>query len=104
LRLVVRGPTGPVEAEAEITTFERPRRLGLRSLSGPARIVADCRLEPTTGGGTVVHLGLQIQLTGFLRFGEGMVRERLAKELPAVLGDLRTRIEAQTPPGASRAP
>jgi carbon monoxide dehydrogenase subunit G len=103
LRLLVRGPGPPVEAEAEITAFERPGRLGLRSLSGPAHIVADCQIEPSAAGGSLVRLRLQIELTGFLRFGEGMVRQRLGGELPAVLEDLRGRIEAQTAQSAGTA-
>jgi uncharacterized protein YndB with AHSA1/START domain len=97
VRVLVRGPAGPVEAEAEITTFERPRRLALRTLSGPARAVAECDLGQTDTGGTNVHLKLQLELTGFLRFGEGMVRDRLGRELPTLLEDLRARIEAETP-------
>ncbi len=96
VQVLVRGPAGPVEAEAEITTFERPRRLALRTLSGPARAVAECDLAPTDTGGTNVHLKLQLELTGFLRFGEGMVRGRLGRELPRLIEDLRARIEADT--------
>jgi carbon monoxide dehydrogenase subunit G len=98
LRLLVRGPGRPIEAEAEVTTFERPRRLALRTLSGPARVVADCDLEPNSAGGTQVRLKVQIELGGVLRFGEGMVRDRITRELPTLLEDLRARIEAETPP------
>ena len=93
LRLVLRGPTGPVEVLGELTAVERPSVLEARTSSGPAAVVARCELDPA-GDGTRIRLTASIELKGLLRFAEGTARGRIERDLPAALADLARRIES----------
>lgn len=98
LRLMGRGPMGRFEAVAEVTELVRPEVLALRSLSGPASVVAALRVSPL-GAGCRLAVRAEVGLTGGLRFAEGMVRSRVAKEAPAAMAALRDVIEREVPPG-----
>lgn len=100
LRLIGRGPMGRFEAEAEVTELERPEVLALRSLSGPASVVAVLRVAPS-GTGCRLAVRAEVGLSGGLRFAEGMVRGRVAKEAPAAMAALRDVIEREVPPGGA---
>ena len=101
IRLLVAGPGRDVDVDGEITELERPERLALRSLSGPAKLHAAVDFEPADGaaGGTRLKIHAELQPTGLLRFAEGMIRDRIGQELPGMLGDLRDRVERDIPPG-----
>jgi uncharacterized protein YndB with AHSA1/START domain len=102
IRLLVAGPGRDVDVDGEITELERPERLALRSLSGPATLQAAVDFERANDavGGTRLKIHAELQPTGLLRFAEGMIRQRIGQELPAMLGDLRDRVERDIPPGA----
>ena len=95
VRLVLRGPTGPVEVLGEVVTVERPSVLAVRTSSGPAAVEAGCALTPD-GDGTRVRVSASIALKGVLRFAEGVARGRIERDLPAALADLARRIESET--------
>jgi uncharacterized protein YndB with AHSA1/START domain len=91
-RLVFRGPTGPVEAAGEIVEFDRPRRIGLRSVSGPVDLNGGLDFEPTDGG-TRLRIRATIDPKGMLRFMEGMIKNTIEREIPAALESLRDQLE-----------
>jgi carbon monoxide dehydrogenase subunit G len=95
LRLVLRGPTGPIEVLVEIVAMERPALLALRTLSGPAAVEARCELRPE-GVGTRARFTAAIELKGLLRFAESAARTAIDRELPTALADLARRIESET--------
>ena len=95
LKLVLRGPTGPIDVLGEIDAIERPSLLALRTLSGPADVEARCELRPE-GVGTRARFTASIELKGLLRFAEGAARKTIERELPIALADLARRIESET--------
>jgi uncharacterized protein YndB with AHSA1/START domain len=95
VRLVLRGPTGPIDVLGEIVAIERPSLLALRTLSGPAAVEARCELLPE-GVGTRAKFTASIELKGLLRFAEGPARAAIDRELPIALADLARRIESET--------
>jgi uncharacterized protein YndB with AHSA1/START domain len=104
IRLVVAGPGRDVDVDGEITELVRPERLALRSLSGPAKLQAAVDFERVTEtpGGTRLKIHAELQPTGLLRFAEAVIRDRIGQELPAMLDDLRHRVEREVPPGRDR--
>ena len=97
LRFVLRGPAGPIEILGEIVAFDRPAAFAIQSLTGPADIVARCSLDVAgpDGSRTGLRLTGSFALKGFLRLAEGRARAVVAKELPAALADLASRIESE---------
>jgi uncharacterized protein YndB with AHSA1/START domain len=95
LRLVLRGPTGPIDVLGEIVAIERPSLLALRTLSGPATVDARCELRPQSAG-TRARFTASIELKGLLRFAESAARAAIDRELPIALADLARRIESET--------
>jgi uncharacterized protein YndB with AHSA1/START domain len=93
-RMIVRGPTGPIEATGEIVDFERPRRIGLQSLSGPVDLSGSLDFQPS-GGGTRLRIAASIEPKGMLRFMEAMIKGTIEKDLPAALESLRDHLERE---------
>jgi uncharacterized protein YndB with AHSA1/START domain len=104
IRLLVAGPGKDVDVDGEITELVRPERLALRSLTGPAKLLADVAFERASqaGDGTLLRIHVELQPTGLLRFAEGVIRDRIRQELPKLLSDLRDRVEREVPAGAAR--
>jgi uncharacterized protein YndB with AHSA1/START domain len=98
IRLLVAGPGKDVDVDGEITELERPERLALRSLTGPAKLQAAVVFERASeAGGTLLRIHAELQPTGLLRFAEGVIRDRIRQELPPMLSDLRERVEREIP-------
>jgi uncharacterized protein YndB with AHSA1/START domain len=98
IRLLVAGPGKDVDVDGEITQLERPERLALRSLTGPAKLQAAVVFERGDGpGDTLLKIHAELQPTGLLRFAEGVIRDRIRQELPPMLSDLRERVEREIP-------
>ncbi|HTC86375.1 MAG TPA: SRPBCC family protein [Candidatus Acidoferrum sp.] len=96
VRLVLRGPTGPIDILGEIVTFDRPTAFAMRSITGPAAIQARCTISQAgTSGDTRLRLNGSIELQGFLRFAEGQARKIVEREMPIAMADLARRIEGQ---------
>lgn len=96
-RIVIAGPGSDITATGEITELTPPTAIAFRTLDAPARLAARCHLVSVGPSRTEVQLAGQIELPGLLRFGEGMIRERIRREMPAVLADLRSRLERAIP-------
>jgi uncharacterized protein YndB with AHSA1/START domain len=98
IRLLVAGPGKDVDVDGEITQLERPERLALRSLTGPAKLQAAVVFERSNeAGGTLLKIHAELQPTGLLRFAEGVIRDRIRQELPPMLSELRERVEREIP-------
>lgn len=96
-RIVIAGPGTDIRATGEVTALVPPTSVAFRTLDAPARIVARCELMPRGTGSTELRLAATVELPGLLRFGEGMVRDRIRRELPTALHELRTRLEQAIP-------
>jgi carbon monoxide dehydrogenase subunit G len=69
-----------VHSELEVTEFDRPRRLMLKTLKGPVRFSVDHRLAEANGGTrlTVVAEG---KAGGLMRLGEPMLARTVEAEM-----------------------
>ena len=69
-----------VHSELEVTEFDRPRRLMLKTVNGPVRFTVDHRLAETDGGTrlTVVAEG---KAGGLMRLGEPMLARTVEAEM-----------------------
>ena len=98
IRLLVAGPRGQIQAAAVISEFHPPESLEVRSTSGPAAVRARVDLEQgSDGGATTLALHLEVQPLGLYRFGEGILRTAIQKELPGLLAELSRRVEDAIP-------
>ena len=93
-RMIVRGPTGPIEASGEIVEFERPRRIGLQGLSGPVDLNGSLDFEPSDSG-TRLRITASIEPKGMLRFMEAMIKGTVERDLPGTLESLRDHLERE---------
>ena len=99
IRLAVDGPTGPIDAEAEVAELRAPERLAFRTTKAPVDLVAAVDLVERGPASTELRLRARLVLPGMLRFAEGMVRKRIEQERTTLAMDLRRTIEDAIPPG-----
>ena len=99
-RLTIDGPGRTIAATGEITELEPATTIAFRTLDAPAGVRARCEIVPLAGARTELRLTASIELPGLLRFAEGVARDRIRRELPTALDELRTRLEAAVPIGA----
>ena len=98
IRLAVDGPTGPVDAEGEVTELSAPGRLAFRTTKAPVELAAAVDLLERSASSTELRLSARLVLPGMLRFAEGMVRKRIEQERATLATDLRRTIEDAIPP------
>jgi carbon monoxide dehydrogenase subunit G len=81
-----------VHSELEVTEFDRPRRLMLKTLKGPVRFTVDHRLVEADGGTrlTVVAEG---KAGGLMRLGEPMLARTVEAEMRKDFDRLKKLLE-----------
>jgi uncharacterized protein YndB with AHSA1/START domain len=99
IRIAVDGPTGPIDAEGEVTELRAPDRLAFRTTRAPVDLAAAVDLVERGPSSTELRLSGRLVLPGMLRFAEGMVRKRIAEDRATLALDLRRTIEDAIPPG-----
>ncbi|HET7725705.1 MAG TPA: SRPBCC family protein [Candidatus Limnocylindrales bacterium] len=100
-RLTIDGPGRTIRATAEITELEPATAIAFRTLDAPAGVRARCQLVPLAATRTELRLTASIELPGLLRFAEGVARDRIRREMPIALEELRRRLEASVASGGS---
>jgi len=81
------------DTELEVTAFEPPRRLTLRSLSGPINFTIDHELMGN-GGGTTIHFTAEAQPGAFLAFGKKLIAKKAEQEFRGDFARLKAILEA----------
>jgi carbon monoxide dehydrogenase subunit G len=81
-----------VHSELEVTEFDRPRQLTLKTLTGPVKFTVDHRLAEADGGTrlTVVAAG---KAGGLMRLGEPMLARTVEAEMRKDLDRLKELLE-----------
>ena len=81
-----------VHSELEVTEFDRPRRLMLKTLKGPVKFTVDHRLAEADGGTrlTVVAEG---KAGGLMRLGEPMLARTVEAEMQKDFDRLKGLLE-----------
>ncbi len=87
-----RGLGREVHSELEVTEFDRPHRLMLKTLKGPVRFTVDHRLAEADGGTrlTVVAEG---KAGGLMRLGEPMLARTVEAEMRKDFDRLKELLE-----------
>jgi hypothetical protein len=101
IRLVADVAGQRTDVDGTVTRLERPGHLGLVAKAGPADLEADVTITPTGDDACRVELVSTIRLGGFLRFAEGMVRNRVEAEAPAAAAAIKAWLESDEPSPAS---
>jgi uncharacterized protein YndB with AHSA1/START domain len=83
-----------VETVLEVTAYEPPERLTLRSLDGPVRFTVDHRLEEA-GGTTLLHFTGEAKPGGMLRFAGPVVESKARHEFRRDFDRLKHLLEAR---------
>jgi uncharacterized protein YndB with AHSA1/START domain len=97
IRLAIDGPTGPMDAEGQLTEIRAPEVVAFRTVKAPVDLDARCELVALDAATTRLRIAVRLSLPGMLRFAEGMVRKRIEQERAAAIDDLRVRLEAAIP-------
>ena len=95
-RLTIDGPGRTIAATGEVTELD-PSTIAFRTLDAPAGVRARCVLVPLDDARTELRLTAAIELPGLLRFAEGVARDRIRRDLPPALAELRRHIEMAVP-------
>lgn len=97
-RLRVAGIGPDVTATGQVIALDSPRLIALRTLDAPAGVEARVTLDDAGDASTRLAVAATIELTGMLRFAEGLVRDRIEREVPGALAELKARLEAGIAP------
>jgi uncharacterized protein YndB with AHSA1/START domain len=81
------------ETELEVTAFEPPRRLTLRSLSGPVNFTVDHELVEN-GDGTTIHFAAEAQQGAFLSLAKKVIAKKAEQEFRGDFARLKAILEA----------
>ena len=79
--------------ELEVTAFDPPRRLTLRTLQGPVKVDVDHRLE-SQGDGTVLHVVAEADPGSILRLAKPVLKRQAEHELRADFERLKELLES----------
>jgi uncharacterized protein YndB with AHSA1/START domain len=81
-----------VETELEVTAYDPPKRLTLRSLDGPVRFTVDHLLEEVDGT-TMLHFAGEAKPGGMLRFAGPVVESKARQEFRRDFDRLKELLE-----------
>jgi carbon monoxide dehydrogenase subunit G len=81
-----------VHSELEVTEFDRPRRLMLKTLKGPVRFTVDHRLAEADGG-TRLMVVVEGKASGLMRLGEPMLARTVEAEMRKDFDRLKELLE-----------
>ncbi len=79
----------------EVTEYEPPRHIKVKSTSGPVPITASHNFEPTAEGGTRVSLLGEAEVGGFFKLGEPIVGRMAQRQWETSYHNLKDVLEAQ---------
>jgi uncharacterized protein YndB with AHSA1/START domain len=78
--------------ELEVSAFDPPRRLTLRTISGPVKVDVDHRLE-TRGDGTLLHIVAEADPRFMLRFAKPVLERQAEREVRGDFDRLKQLLE-----------
>jgi carbon monoxide dehydrogenase subunit G len=82
-----------VHSELEVTEFDRPRRLTLKTLKGPVKFTVDHRLSEA-GGGTRLTVVAEGKAGGLMRLGEPLLARTVETEMQKDFERLKELLES----------
>ncbi|HEY5669446.1 MAG TPA: SRPBCC family protein [Anaerolineales bacterium] len=92
-RAVARFLGRSIEATSEITTWDPPNHHGFKVVSGPFPLEGGMKFV-SEGNGTKVTMDGQLEVGGFFKLAEGLVRKQLESQFVTNLEALKLLLEA----------
>jgi uncharacterized membrane protein len=90
------------EATIEVTEYEPGRRFSIKTLSGPIPFRVQHTLEPSSGGGTRLHVTLEGEPGGLFKIAEPLVMRNAQRQVATDFATLKRLVEARTAAASSR--
>lgn len=90
------------EATIEVTEYEPGRRFSIKTLSGPIPFQVQHTLEPSSDGGTRLHVTLEGEPGGLFKIAEPLVMRNAQRQVANDFATLKRLVESRTPVGSSR--
>ena len=84
-----------IETNSEITIWDPPNQHGFKSVGGPIPIEGGMKFEPE-GNGTKVTMGGQLDVSGFFKLAEGLVKRQLESQFVTNLEALKLLLESDS--------
>ena len=94
-RAVARFLGRDLETNSEITVWDPPNQHGFKSLGGPVPIEGGMKFV-AEGNGTKVIMGGQIEVGGFFKLAEGLVKKQLESQFVTNLEALKLLLESNS--------
>ena len=94
-RAVARFLGRDIETNSQITVVDPPSQHGFKSVGGPIPIEGGMRFE-SEGDGTKVTMGGQLDVGGFFKLAEGLVKRQLESQFVTNLEALKLLLESDS--------
>jgi carbon monoxide dehydrogenase subunit G len=82
-----------MESQVQVTEFDPPKRMAMKTTSGPVQFSMDTSFEEM-GGGTHLTIKIEGEAGGFFKVAEGMLKNEVAKSFDRDFGKLKEILEA----------
>ena len=82
-----------IELTSEVTIWDPPNQIGVKSVGGPIPFEGTVKFESQENG-TQVTQSVQAEIGGFFKIAEGLVGKQLEKQLAADFDALKLLLEA----------
>ncbi len=92
-RAVARFLGRDIETNSQITVLDPPNQHGFKSVGGPIPMEGGMRFKPE-GNGTKVTMGGQLDVGGFFKLAEGLVKRQLESQFVTNLEALKLLMES----------
>jgi len=76
----------------EVTSWDPPNKMAIKSLSGPFPLELSTRLEPKETG-THLTVVVQAEMGGIFKIAEGLISKQMGKQFDAALESLKVLLE-----------
>ena len=82
-----------IEAELEVTDWDPPNQVRIKTISGPIPFEATNTFK-AQGGGTLLTSDVQAELGGFFKLAEGLVGKQMEKQIQSDNSALKKLLES----------
>ena len=83
-----------IESTAQITDWQPPTQQSFKTIGGPIPMDITVKVETQDGGALLKQKG-QVELAGFFKLAEGLLRSQVEKQMEADLNALKLMMESE---------
>lgn len=93
MKIVSRFLGKDIESTAQITDWQPPTQQSFKTIGGPIPMDMTVKVEAQDGGALLNQTG-QVEMTGFFKLAEGLLRSQVEKQMEADLNALKLMMES----------